>query len=78
MIRMLVRISCGSCGLGALWTDDPHGFLRTVCRRRDRCRAIEGAQQRRKGPRRMDGEASAASEPDEDAGFLALGREEAG
>lgn len=35
----LVRVACRRCLLAALWTDDPSGFLDTVCTRRRRCEA---------------------------------------
>jgi hypothetical protein len=36
---MLARISCDACRLSALWTDDPQGFLDTVCMHYGECRA---------------------------------------
>lgn len=36
---MLVRISCATCHLECLWTDDPKTFLESVCVHRRRCRA---------------------------------------
>lgn len=36
---MLTRISCQPCKLSSLWTDDPKGFLQTVCPRYRSCKA---------------------------------------
>ena len=36
---MLVRISCATCHLECLWTDDPKTFLESVCGHRRECRA---------------------------------------
>lgn len=37
---MLRRIACARCRLGSLWTDEPAGFLATVCCRPGRCEAV--------------------------------------
>ncbi len=36
---MLARVSCDRCGLPAIWTDDPRGFLRDSCGARAACAA---------------------------------------
>lgn len=36
---MLWRVSCKSCNISSLWTDDPKGFLETVCLRYRHCEA---------------------------------------
>jgi hypothetical protein len=41
---MLARISCDACRLSALWTNDPLGFLDTVCRHYGECRARLSAE----------------------------------
>jgi hypothetical protein len=41
---MLTRISCDACRLSALWTDDPLGFLDTVCVHYSECRARLSAE----------------------------------
>jgi hypothetical protein len=35
---MLCRVSCELCGLSC-WTDDPGGFITSLCERPRRCRA---------------------------------------
>lgn len=50
---MLVRVSCKTCHVDSLWTDDPETFLASVCLRRRRCRAAlaeEGGFERREKP----------------------------
>jgi hypothetical protein len=52
---MLVRVSCRTCHIDSLWTDDPGTFLASVCLRRRRCRAAlteEGSLERREKPQR--------------------------
>jgi hypothetical protein len=36
---MLCRVSCKSCRISCLWTDDPKGFLESVCLRYRHCQA---------------------------------------
>jgi hypothetical protein len=36
---MLCRVSCKSCHISCLWTDDPEGFLESVCLRYRHCQA---------------------------------------
>jgi len=36
---MLCRVSCQSCHISCLWTDDPQGFLESVCLRYRHCQA---------------------------------------
>jgi hypothetical protein len=36
---MLCRVSCKTCHLSCLWTDDPKGFLESVCLRYRNCQA---------------------------------------
>jgi hypothetical protein len=36
---MLCRVSCESCRVSPIWTDDPASFVHAVCRRPRACRA---------------------------------------
>jgi len=36
---MLCRVSCESCRVSPLWTDDPASFVEAVCRHPRGCRA---------------------------------------
>jgi hypothetical protein len=36
---MLCRVSCKACHISCLWTDDPRGFLESVCLRYRHCQA---------------------------------------
>ena len=36
---MLCRVSCEACHISCLWTDDPQGFLESVCLRYRHCQA---------------------------------------
>ena len=36
---MLCRVSCESCRVAPLWTDDPASFVEAVCRRPRACQA---------------------------------------
>ena len=36
---MLCRVSCKTCHISCLWTDDPQGFLASVCLRYRHCQA---------------------------------------
>lgn len=36
---MLCRVSCKACHISCLWTDDPRGFLESVCLRYRNCQA---------------------------------------
>jgi hypothetical protein len=36
---MLCRVSCKVCHISFLWTDDPRGFLDSVCLRYRHCQA---------------------------------------
>ena len=36
---MLCRVSCKACHISCLWTDDPKGFLESVCLRYRHCQA---------------------------------------
>ncbi len=36
---MLCRVSCESCDVSPIWTDDPASFVAGVCRRPRGCRA---------------------------------------
>ena len=36
---MLCRVSCRTCHISCLWTDDPKAFLETVCQRYRHCQA---------------------------------------
>ena len=36
---MLCRVSCKACHISCLWTDDPRGFLASVCLRYRHCQA---------------------------------------
>jgi len=36
---MLCRVSCKLCHISCLWTDDPKGFLDSVCLRYRHCQA---------------------------------------
>jgi hypothetical protein len=36
---MLCRVSCKACHISCLWTDDPQGFLASVCMRYRHCQA---------------------------------------
>ena len=36
---MLCRVSCKACNISCLWTDDPQGFLGSVCLRYRHCQA---------------------------------------
>jgi hypothetical protein len=36
---MLCRVSCKACHISSLWTDDPKGFLESVCLRYRHCQA---------------------------------------
>lgn len=36
---MLRRVSCQLCHISCLWTDDPKGFLESVCLRYRHCQA---------------------------------------
>ena len=36
---MLCRVSCKLCHISCLWTDDPKGFLESVCLRYRHCQA---------------------------------------
>ncbi len=36
---MLCRVSCKACRIFCLWTDDPRGFLKSVCLHYRDCRA---------------------------------------
>jgi len=36
---MLCRVSCEACHISSLWTDDPNGFLESVCLRYRHCQA---------------------------------------
>jgi hypothetical protein len=36
---MLVHVRCERCQLPSVWTDDPEGFLSTVCLHSGRCLA---------------------------------------
>jgi hypothetical protein len=37
--NMLCRVSCESCHVSPIWTDDPASFVGGVCLRPRRCRA---------------------------------------
>jgi len=36
---MLCRVSCKACHISCLWTDDPKGFIDSVCLRYRHCEA---------------------------------------
>ena len=36
---MLCRVSCESCHVSPIWTDEPASFVEAVCRRSRGCRA---------------------------------------
>jgi hypothetical protein len=36
---MLFRVSCKTCRLSSIWTDEPSSFLETVCLRYRHCEA---------------------------------------
>jgi hypothetical protein len=38
-VLMLCRVSCKVCHISCLWTDDPKGFLDSVCLRYRHCQA---------------------------------------
>src|SRR5713101_2641051 len=38
-VFMLCRVSCKTCHISCLWTDDPRGFLASVCLRYRHCQA---------------------------------------
>ena len=47
---MHARLSCARCNLGNVWTDEPSGLLRELCRRKDCAaeRQAEAAERQRK------------------------------
>jgi hypothetical protein len=53
---VLYRVTCKTCRLSSIWTDDPKSFIATVCLRYRHCEArIEEEVLRAKlGPRRIE------------------------